>query len=91
LLQSAFIRSDNDPEFIAKTLKRWLAACRVNTLDIELVPPWENTHSETFVSRLGDELLRSSTLAFVIKKDRYAPLPNAKEAMIEVSLPYQPS
>jgi len=60
LLQSAFIRSDNDPEFIAKVLKRWLAACRVNTLYIELGPPWENAHSETFVSRLEDELLSST-------------------------------
>jgi hypothetical protein len=60
LLRSAFIRSDNDPEFIAKSLKRWLAACRVNTPYIELGPPWENAQSETFVSRLGDELLRGS-------------------------------
>ena len=50
--------SDNDPEFIAKALNRWLAACRGKIFYIELGPPWENAHSKTFVSRLGDELLR---------------------------------
>lgn len=56
--ESAFIRSDNHPEIIAKALKRWLAACRGQIFYIELGPPWENAYSKTFIGRLGDELLR---------------------------------
>jgi len=56
--EPAFIRSDNGPEFIAKTVKRWLAASGVKTLYIEPGSPWENAYSETFISRLADELLK---------------------------------
>src|SRR5215212_12167623 len=45
----------NGPEFIAKALRKWLAASGVKTLYIE--PPdalRENTYSETFISRLRD-------------------------------------
>ena len=52
-----YIRSDNGPEFIAKAIKRWLAAFGVETLYIEPGAPWENAYSETFISRLRDELL----------------------------------
>jgi transposase InsO family protein len=52
-----YIRSDNGPEFIAEALKAWLASLGVNTLYIEPGSPWENAYSETFVSRLRDELL----------------------------------
>jgi putative transposase len=52
-----YIRSDNGPEFIAEALKRHLAASGVRTLYIEPGSPWENAYSETFVSRLRDELL----------------------------------
>ncbi len=45
------------PEFIAKAVKRWLAASGVETLYIEPGAPWENAYSETFISRLRDELL----------------------------------
>jgi putative transposase len=56
--EPAFIRSYNGPEFIAKTVKRWLAASGVKTLYIEPGSPWENAYSETFISRLADELLK---------------------------------
>jgi putative transposase len=56
--EPTFIRSDNGPEFIAKAVKRWLAASGVKTLYIEPGSPWENAYSEAFISRLGDELLK---------------------------------
>lgn len=52
-----YIRSDNGPEFIAEALKEWLALSGVKTLYIEPGSPWENAYSETFISRLRDELL----------------------------------
>ena len=53
----SFIRSDNGPEFIAAAVKEWLSISGVNTLYIEPGSPWENAYSETFISRLRDELL----------------------------------
>jgi len=52
-----FIRSDNGPEFIARRLKRWLADCEVETLYVAPGSPWQNAYSESFNSRLRDELL----------------------------------
>lgn len=52
-----FIRSDNGPEFIATAVKNWLATSGVKTLYIEPGSPWENAYSESFNSRLRDELL----------------------------------
>jgi putative transposase len=60
-----YIRSDNGPEFIAKALKKWLAASGVKTLYIEPGAPWENAYSETFISRLRDELLNREVFANV--------------------------
>ena len=51
------IRSDNGPEFIACAVRGWLARRGSKTLDIEPGSPWENASSETFNSRLRDELL----------------------------------
>jgi transposase InsO family protein len=51
------IRSDNGPEFIARALRRFLAAAEVQTLYIEPGAPWENGYAESFHSRLRDELL----------------------------------
>ncbi len=56
--EPSFIRSDNGPEFIAKAVKCWLEASGIKTLYIEPGSPWENAYSETFISRLGDELLK---------------------------------
>jgi transposase InsO family protein len=61
--QPAFIRSDNGPEFIAKTVKQWLEASEVKTLYIEPGSPWENAYSETFISRFSDELLKREVFA----------------------------
>lgn len=51
------LRSDNGPEFIAKAVRRWLACEGTKTLYIEPGSPWENAYSESFNSRLRDELL----------------------------------
>ncbi len=53
----AHIRSDNGPEFTAKTVRRWLRRVGVNTLFIEPGSPWENGYVESFNGKLRDELL----------------------------------
>jgi putative transposase len=58
-----YIRSDNGPEFIAEAIKEWLAVCGVKTLYIEPGAPWENAYSETFISRMRDELLERELFA----------------------------
>ncbi len=40
----AYVRSDNGPEFIAKTLREWIAAVGSQTASIEPGSPWENGH-----------------------------------------------
>jgi putative transposase len=57
------IRSDNGPEFIGEQIKRWLESSGVKTLYIEPGAPWENAYSETFISRLRDELLNREVFA----------------------------
>ena len=52
-----FIRSDNGPEFIAEAVRAWLARRGAKTLYITPGSPWENAFSESFNSRLRDELL----------------------------------
>ncbi len=61
--EPAYIRSDNGPEFIAEAIKRWLESSGVKTLYIEPGAPWENAYSETFISRLRDELLDREVFA----------------------------
>lgn len=51
------LRSDNGPEFIAREVREWLAQEKTETLYIEPGSPWENAYSESFNSRLRDELL----------------------------------
>ena len=51
------VRSDNGPEFIAKTLRDWLAAVGAKTAYILPGSPWENGYCESFNSKLRDELL----------------------------------
>jgi putative transposase len=61
--EPAYIHSDNGPEFIAEAIRRWLAVSGVKTLYIEPGAPWENAYSETFISRLRDELLDREVFA----------------------------
>jgi transposase InsO family protein len=42
------MRSDNGPEFIAQSLRRWFAQLDVSPLFIEPGSPWENGYVESF-------------------------------------------
>jgi transposase InsO family protein len=53
------IRSDNGPEFVAKSVRDWIAAVGAKTAYIEPGSPWENGYVESFNSKLRDELLNS--------------------------------
>ncbi len=52
-----YLRSDNGPEFVAKDLRKWLAATGAKALYIEPGSPWENGYCESFNSKLRDEFL----------------------------------
>ena len=56
------IRSDNGPEFVAKTVQDWIAAVGAKTAYIEPGSPWENGYIESFNARLRDELLNGKLL-----------------------------
>ncbi len=51
------IRSDNGPEFVAKSVRRWLDRACVKTLYVAKASPWENGYIESFNSRFRQELL----------------------------------
>ena len=51
------VRSDNGPEFIARSVQRWLDQASVGTLYIQKASPWENGYVESFNGKLRDELL----------------------------------
>ncbi len=51
------IRSDNGPEFTAKSVRRWLERLGARTLFIEPGSPWENGYVESFNGKMRDELL----------------------------------
>jgi putative transposase len=61
----AFLRSDNGPEFIARTLREWLAEGRAQTLYIDPGSPWQNAYGESFHSRFRDECLNAELFANV--------------------------
>ncbi len=52
-----YIRSDNGPEFVALSVRRWFARVGVKTLFIEPGSPWENGYIESFNGKFRDELL----------------------------------
>ena len=54
---AVYIRSDNGPEFVADTVRQWVAAVGVRTAFIEPGSPWETGYIESFNARLRDELL----------------------------------
>ena len=51
------VRSDNGPEFVAKSVQAWIAAVGARTAYITPGSPWENGYVESFNARLRDELL----------------------------------
>lgn len=52
-----YIRSDNGPEFIARSVQRWLKQQHIQTAYIEPGSPWQNAFGESFNGRLRDECL----------------------------------
>ncbi len=52
-----YLRSDNGPEFVARTLRAWLERLEAQSLYIEPGSPWENGYIESFNGKLRDELL----------------------------------
>lgn len=52
-----YIRSDNGPEFVAKSVRSWLTRLGVGPLYIEPGSPWENGYVESLNGKLRDELL----------------------------------
>ena len=52
-----YIRSDNGPEFVAKSVRNWISAVGAKTAYIEPGSPWENGFCESFNARLRDEFL----------------------------------
>ncbi len=54
---SAFLRSDNGPEFVAQAVQQWLQAQQIQTAYIEPGSPWQNPYGESFNGRLRDECL----------------------------------
>ena len=63
----AGLRSDNGPEFIAKALRAWLVAAKIETLYIEPGAPWENGYAESFNSKLRDEFLEGEEFRSVLE------------------------
>lgn len=59
------VRSDNGPEYIARTIRRLADLTGVEALYIAPGSPWENGYAESFHSRLRDELLNSEVFADV--------------------------
>jgi putative transposase len=57
------LRSDNGSEFIARRIRQWLEAAKVQTLYIEPGSPWENPYIESFNGKLRDELLNAELFA----------------------------
>ncbi|MEO1848496.1 MAG: integrase core domain-containing protein, partial [Pseudomonadota bacterium] len=53
----AFIRSDNDPEFVAQAVRDWIAAVGAKTAYIVPGSPWEHGYCESFNARFREELL----------------------------------
>ena len=52
-----YLRSDNGSQFTAKAVQRFLKDMGVGTLFIKPGSPWENGYTESFNSRMRDELL----------------------------------
>ena len=63
------VRSDNGPEFVAKTVRGWLGRLSVRPLFIEPGSPWENGYIESFHGKLRDELLNGEIL-YTLKEAR---------------------
>jgi len=69
-----FIRSDNGPEFIGRTLNEWLKEQEIKTLYIDPGCPWQNGYVESFHDKfrrecLGREIFYTLSECRVVVKD----------------------
>ena len=62
-----YVRSDNGPEFVSKTIRSWLGRLGVKTLFIEPGSPWENGYIESFNGKFRDELLNREIFDTIIE------------------------
>jgi len=53
----SYVRSDNEPEFVAEVVRQWIKAVGSQTAYIEPGSPWEDGQCESFNTRFRDELL----------------------------------
>lgn len=53
----AHVRSDNGPEFIAKSVQSWVTSVGAKTAYITPGSPWENGYVESFNAQIRNELL----------------------------------
>ena len=51
------IRSDNGPEFVAKSIQCWFDQLEIKAFYIKPGSPWQNGYAESFFSRFRDEFL----------------------------------
>lgn len=65
----AYIRSDNGPEFIAKSIQRWLADNDIKTIYIDPGCPWQNGFVESFNSKFRRECLNRE-LIYTLSESR---------------------
>ena len=63
------VRSDNGPEFIARSVREWITAVGAKTAYIMPGSPWENGYCESFNSKLRDELLNGE-IFYTMKEAR---------------------
>jgi len=63
----AYIRSNNEPEFMAEAVRKWLETVGTNTLFVAPGSPWENGYIESFNSRLRDELLNGEIFVGLVE------------------------
>lgn len=54
-----FLRSDNGPEFVAKTFQTWLTKVGIKPIRITPGSPWENGYNERFNGTLRREVLNA--------------------------------
>jgi putative transposase len=55
----AYLRSDNGPEFIAKTIRGWLEKAGIDTAYIDPGKPWQNGNAESFFDKFRTECLNT--------------------------------
>ena len=62
--------SDNGPESVAKTVRRWLERFDVKTLFIAKDSPWKNGYIESFNGKLRDDILNRG-LSLILEEVRW--------------------